>query len=220
MKANSDQSAKALWITEAERPEVRDATVGDVPGGVRIRTLYSGISRGTERLVFREQVPPSEFDTLCAPFQEGSFDFPIKYGYATVGIVQSAPREGEVVFALHPHQTQFSVPTQVAIPINPLVPPERAVLAANMETALNIVWDSSICAANKATIVGGGIIGALTGYLSLGFQELKCVWLTPTRTGQVLRKTLAVILHNRMQCLLIRTWCSTARQPQPGWRPQ
>ena len=102
---------------------------------------------------------------MRAPFQEGSFDFPVKYGYAAVGIVQSGPREGELVFALHPHQTQFAVPSQAAIAINPLVPPARAVLAANMETALNIVWDGGVCAGSKVTIVGGGLVGALAAYL-------------------------------------------------------
>lgn len=165
MKVNSDQTARALWITQAGKPTLLDTVLGDSPDGVRIKTLYSGISRGTERLVFRGQVPKAEFDTMRAPFQEGSFEFPVKYGYAAVGTIQSGPRARELVFALHPHQTQFSVPSSAAIPITPSVPPARAVLAANMETALNILWDAELGAGSRVTIVGAGVVGALTGYL-------------------------------------------------------
>ncbi|WP_170754291.1 zinc-dependent alcohol dehydrogenase [Ruegeria lacuscaerulensis] len=165
MTANPEPPTRALWITKAASTEIRETDILDGPDHIQVSTLFSGISRGTERLVFHGQVPRSEHDTMRAPFQQGDFTFPVKYGYSAVGTVQSGPREGETVFALYPHQTRFSIPSHAAISINPSVPPARAVLAANMETALNIMWDAGVCAGSKVTIVGGGVVGALTGYL-------------------------------------------------------
>ncbi|MEM9787581.1 MAG: zinc-binding alcohol dehydrogenase [Pseudomonadota bacterium] len=159
-------TTKALWITGPEQAEIRETDLDPARGDVQVRTLFSGISRGTERLVFRGQVPESEYDTMRAPFQEGAFSFPVKYGYAAVGEIATGDRAGETVFALFPHQTRFSIPDAAAIPIPTNVPPARAVLAANMETALNITWDAEIGIGDRIVIVGCGVVGALVGYLA------------------------------------------------------
>lgn len=132
---------------------------------VRVKTLYSGISRGTERLVFSGQVPASEHQTMRAPFQEGEFTFPLKYGYAAVGTVAEGARAGQSVFALYPHQTEFAVPSNLALTVPPGVPVERAVLGANMETALNILWDAHVNPGDRILVIGAGIVGILTAYL-------------------------------------------------------
>lgn len=146
--------------------EIRDcAPLGDA-GHVQVTTLYSGISRGTERLVFQGKVPASEHETMRAPFQDGDFAFPIKYGYAAVGRVEGGDRADEIVFALYPHQTRFSVPPDGVVSVPATVPAGRAVLAANMETALNIVWDAAVHPGDRVVVVGAGVVGSLAAYLS------------------------------------------------------
>src|SRR5664279_1084741 len=150
------KSAEALWYVGAGRAEIRNEPLAEPgPGEVRIRTLHSGISRGTESLVLAGRVPPSEFERMRAPFMAGSFPFPVKYGYATVGRGEAGPAElrGRLVFALHPHQSLFNVPAEAVVPIPDRVPPARAVLAANMETALNAMWDARPAAADRIAVV-------------------------------------------------------------------
>ncbi|MET0287176.1 MAG: zinc-binding alcohol dehydrogenase [Polyangiales bacterium] len=156
--------ARALWYTGPGQAELRTQSVP--PAGTdqtRILTCFSAISRGTERLVFTGRVPVSEHGRMRAPFQEGSFPFPVKYGYASVGRVQGS---AEHVFCLHPHQTEYVVPREAAIPVPAEVPPERAVLAANMETALNAVWDARLAAGDRVCVIGAGVVGALCAYLA------------------------------------------------------
>lgn len=160
------KTARALWISAA-----RDAVISDTPfdlpqGELEIKTLFSGISRGTERLVFNGNVPASEHTQMRAPFQEGAFTFPVKYGYCAIGKVQSGDRKGQLVFSLFPHQTRFAVPAHMAVCVPADVPAERAILAANMETAINISWDAQIAVGDRVAIVGCGVVGALCGYLA------------------------------------------------------
>ena len=136
-------------------------------GMVRVRALYGAISRGTEALIAAGKVPASEYQRMRAPFMGGSFPFPVKYGYATVGRIEAGPDGliGRTVFALHPHQTVFDVPADAVVPIPQDVPASRAVLAANMETALNATWDADPVPAGPIAVVGAGVVGALVGFL-------------------------------------------------------
>jgi threonine dehydrogenase-like Zn-dependent dehydrogenase len=152
----------ALWYVAKGCVELRDEPVATPrPGDVRVRARFGAISRGTERLVFEGRVPESEIDRMRAPFMEGRFPFPIKYGYATVGVVEEGDTAGRTVFVLHPHQSEFVVPMAAAAIVPDNVPPQRAVLAANMETALNAVWDAAPGPADRIAIVGGGVVGLL-----------------------------------------------------------
>lgn len=163
-----DRTTEALWYVGAGRAEIRGEPLAVLgPGEVRIRALYSAISRGTERLVLAGNVPPSEFERMRAPFMAGSFPFPVKYGYATVGRVEQGPAElqGHLFFALHPHQSLFNLPATAAVPVPDNVPAARAVLAANMETALNAVWDAQPAAADRIAVVGAGVVGSLVASL-------------------------------------------------------
>jgi threonine dehydrogenase-like Zn-dependent dehydrogenase len=157
---------RALWITGPRIAALRAVTLAAAPGDPEIRTLFSGISRGTERLVFEGRVPVGEHDTMRAPFQEGAFTFPLKYGYSAVGEICTGVHAGQIVFALFPHQSRFCVPEEATVPVPPDVPAARAILAANMETALNIVWDAQILPGDRVAVVGAGVVGALTGYLA------------------------------------------------------
>lgn len=164
-----NNSAQALWYVAPGEAELRPATIGDLrPGDALVRSLYSGLSRGTERLIFEGKVPEMEWSRMKAPAQEGEFPFPVKYGYSAVGVAEEGPAEikGKNVFALYPHQDRFVIPAERAFIIPDNVPPRRATLAANMETALNILWDGNAQPADKIVIVGGGIVGMLVASLA------------------------------------------------------
>ena len=132
-----------------------------------MRALFGSLSRGTEALVLAGRVPESEHERMRAPLMEGHFPFPVKYGYAAVGRVEQGPTElhGRSVFALHPHQNLFNVAAKAAVALPENVPPQRGVLAANMETALNAVWDAGVGPADRIVVVGAGAVGALVAFL-------------------------------------------------------
>lgn len=162
-------TSRALWLTGIRQVELRQAPLASVPQGeLLIESRFGAISRGTEALVADGSVPESEHDCMRAPLQDGEFPFPVKYGYAVVGTIKAGPAQcmGETVFCLHPHQDLFHAPAKMAIPVPPNVPATRAVLAANMETALNGIWDAGILAGDKVTVVGGGLVGLLVAFLS------------------------------------------------------
>jgi NADPH:quinone reductase-like Zn-dependent oxidoreductase len=159
---------KALWYVAPGRAELREETItAPRPGEVQVRALFGAISRGTERLIHAGRVPASEYERMRAPLMAGTFPFPVKYGYATVGRVEGGDAElrGRIVFSLHPHQNLFTLRAEVVFPIPEHVPPQRAVLAANMETALNAVWDGAPAPADRIAVVGGGLVGLLVAYL-------------------------------------------------------
>ena len=159
---------KALWYVGPGRAELQEeAIAAPEPGQVQVRALFGAISRGTERLVHAGRVPESEYDRMRAPFMGGTFPFPVKYGYATVGRVEAGAAElrQRIVFSLHPHQSLFTLSAQAVLPVPEDVPPPRAVLAANMETALNAVWDGAPGPADRIAVVGGGLVGLLVAYL-------------------------------------------------------
>lgn len=161
--------ARAFWLVAPGQGEIRrEMAVADGPGLVRVRTLFSGISRGTESLVFRGEVPPSEYQRMRAPFQRGDFPAPVKYGYASVGKVIEGPAHllNRDVFCLYPHQTHYRVPAEAIHVLPAGLPPARAVLAANMETALNGCWDAGIQPGDRVSVVGAGVVGALVGWLA------------------------------------------------------
>jgi len=157
--------ARALFYIAPRRAELRPCISRHLTKAcdARVRMLWSGISRGTERLVFEDRVPVSEGERMRAPFQEGDFPFPVKYGYAAVGRVEDGPPEiqGKSVFCLFPHQESFEVPASALTVLPDDLPLRRAVLAANMETALNAIWDSGVAPGDRVAIIGAGILGGL-----------------------------------------------------------
>jgi NADPH:quinone reductase-like Zn-dependent oxidoreductase len=162
------KTAQALWYVAPGQAEIREEILtAPQPGEVRVRALFGALSRGTEALVLAGRVPESEFERMRAPFMGGRFPFPVKYGYSTVGQVEDGPKKylGHTVFALHPHQHQFNIPESAIVALPEAVPPRRAVLAANMETALNAVWDAAAAPADRIAVVGAGAVGALVAFL-------------------------------------------------------
>ena len=160
--------SKALWYVGPGRAELREETIAaPKPGEVQVRSLFGALSRGTERLIHAGRVPASEYDRMRGPLMAGTFPFPVKYGYATVGRVEAGAAElrSRIVFSLHPHQSLFTLPAEAVFPVPEHVPPRRAVLAANMETALNAVWDGAPAPADRIAVVGGGLVGLLVAYL-------------------------------------------------------
>jgi threonine dehydrogenase-like Zn-dependent dehydrogenase len=165
----TDNAAEALWFTAPRKAERRAESIAPgAEGTVTVRMRWSGISRGTERLVFEGRVPETDYATMRAPFQGGAFPFPVKYGYCAVGEVEQGPDNlrGRAVFALHPHQTRFVVPAAAVQPLPDGLPLRRAILTANMETALNAVWDSGAAPGDRIAVVGAGAVGLLTAALA------------------------------------------------------
>lgn len=169
VRTASERSARAFWVAAPGRGEIRDEALdAPAPGDVLVRAICSGISRGTEALVFNGRVPESERSRMRAPFQAGDFPAPVKYGYSMVGRVEEGPPAlaGRTVFVLHPHQTRFVVPAQAVHVLPDSVPLNRAVLAANIETALNGLWDGRPHIGDRVTVIGGGTVGCLTAWLA------------------------------------------------------
>lgn len=159
-------ASQALWYVARRQAELREETVAAPDGAeLRIRARFGAISRGTERLIFEGRVPDTEFERMRAPFMDGTFPYPVKYGYSIVGTVEDGPGRGRTVFVLHPHQSEFVIPASAAVTVADHVPAQRAVLAANMETALNAVWDGCPGPADRIAVVGGGVVGLLVARL-------------------------------------------------------
>jgi NADPH:quinone reductase-like Zn-dependent oxidoreductase len=181
-------ATSSLWITGPHRFEEVSGFIDALqPAEALVRTLFTGVSRGTERLVFENRVPESEWARMRAPLQQGQFPFPVKYGYAAVGIVEQGPDAllGKTVFCLHPHQDLFAAPVEMLNVVPDAVPPRRAVLAANMETALNAIWDAGVGPADRVVVVGGGVLGLLSAFLAgrMPGTEVTLVDIDPARAA-------------------------------------
>jgi len=177
-------TARAFWVREPGVGELREESLARPDDGeVEVRTLYSGVSRGTEALVFHGSVPESLHDEMRCPFQEGRFPGPVKYGYMCVGTVEEAPGipelSGRTVFCMHPHQDRFVVPAEAAVRVPETVPASRAVLAANMETALNGVWDARIGPGDRVVVIGAGVLGLLAARLARAIPATEVVVVDP-----------------------------------------
>jgi threonine dehydrogenase-like Zn-dependent dehydrogenase len=169
----STVDARAFWIAGPRRGEIRSESLpAPGPDELLVRTLYTGVSRGTEARVYLGGVPPSEYARMRAPFQAGDFPGPVKYGYANVGIVERGPAgwPGRRVFCLFPHQNRYVVATAAVHPLPDDVPPARAVLAANLETAVNGLWDAAPRVGDRIAIVGAGTVGSLAAWLAAGIR--------------------------------------------------
>jgi threonine dehydrogenase-like Zn-dependent dehydrogenase len=183
-----DPPAYAFWIRAPGQGEIRPVVVPPPgPDDVEVRTLWSGVSRGTETLVFRGGVPESQFAAMRAPFQEGDFPGPVKYGYLNVGVVERGPAalRGRVVFCLHPHQTRYVVPAAAVTPVPDDVPPARAVLAGTVETAVNALWDAAPLVGDRIAVVGAGMVGCSVAAVLARFPgvEVELVDVDPSRAA-------------------------------------
>ncbi|MFF5157439.1 zinc-binding alcohol dehydrogenase [Streptomyces sp. NPDC000348] len=171
-----NRTARAFWLDSPGRGVIREVEL-PVPGAdeVLVRSLRSGISRGTETLVFRGGVPRSQHAAMRAPFQEGDFPAPVKYGYLNVGVVEEGPEGlvGRTVFCLYPHQTRYVVPAGAVTPVPDGVPAGRAVLAGTVETAVNALWDAAPLVGDRIAVVGGGMVGCSVAALLARFPGVR-----------------------------------------------
>ncbi len=165
----NETQARAFWIVEPGRGEIRSTSLSNPAiGEVRVRTLYTALSLGTERLVFQGKVPISQHKAMKAPFQDGDFPGPVKYGYCNVGVVEDGPKDlrSRIVFCLYPHQDTYVVAADAVVPLPDRLPPKRAVLAANMETAVNGLWDAGPLMGCRIAILGAGVVGCMMAVLA------------------------------------------------------
>jgi threonine dehydrogenase-like Zn-dependent dehydrogenase len=168
--------ARAFWLRTPGRGEIRPVALPEPGrGDVVVRALRSGISRGTETLVFRGGVPPTQYAAMRAPFQDGDFPGPVKYGYLSVGAVEHGPPEllGRTVFCLYPHQTAYVVPAGAVTVVPDDVPPARAVLAGTVETAVNALWDAAPLVGDRVAVVGAGMVGCCVARLLARFPAVE-----------------------------------------------
>ncbi|SDH84553.1 Threonine dehydrogenase [Actinokineospora alba] len=168
------RTARALWFTSSGKCEIRPVALPEPGAGdVLVRTLFSGVSRGTESLVLAGAVPENQHGVMRAPFQEGDFPWPVKYGYLNVGIVEHGPLLGRTVFCLYPHQTHYVVPADAVTPVPDAVPAARAVLAGTVETAVNAVWDAAPLIGDRIAVVGGGMVGCAVAAVLARFPGVR-----------------------------------------------
>lgn len=184
-----ERTARALWIESPERAAIREESLPELgPGQVEVRASYSGLSRGTESLVFRGQVPPELHASMRCPHQAGELSFPVKYGYCSVGRVTAGVElVGRRVFCLYPHQDRYVVSAGDVAAIPDAVPDRRAVLAANMETAINGLWDAAPALGSRVAVIGAGAVGLLCASLlaKLPGVELEVVDIDPAKDGVI-----------------------------------
>lgn len=162
MGGRTDTEALAFWVREPGAGEIRRSVLPvRLPHEVTVRTLRSAVSRGTESLVFGGHVPAGQHDAMRAPFQDGDFPGPVKYGYLNVGVVEDGPPHlrGRTVFCIHPHQTVYVVPASAVTVVPDGVPVSRAVLAGVVETAVNALWDAAPLVGDRVAVVGAGAVG-------------------------------------------------------------
>ena len=184
--ASDADASLSLWYAGPFQADLRtEQLTAPGAGEALVRTLWSGVSRGTERLVASGRVPVSEHERMRCPLQAGDFPFPVKYGYCAVGQVEDGPPEwlGRIVFCLHPHQDRFVAPVALMAVVPDQVPARRAILAANMETALNALWDAGAGPADRIVVVGGGLVGMLVAAVAarLPGAEVTVVDVEPSR---------------------------------------
>jgi threonine dehydrogenase-like Zn-dependent dehydrogenase len=181
-------AAHAFWLRAPGEGEIRAETLREPgPEDVVVRTLYSGISRGTETLVFAGRVPESQWTAMRAPFQNGEFPAPVKYGYLNVGLVEHGPPAllGRAVFCLYPHQTRYVVPASAVTPLPEDVPAGRAILGGTVETAVNALWDAAPLVGDRIAVVGAGMVGCSVAAVLARFPgvEVQLVDVDPGRAA-------------------------------------
>jgi threonine dehydrogenase-like Zn-dependent dehydrogenase len=182
------RDSRAFWLRTPGEGEIRSVALpAPGPDEVLVRTLYSGVSRGTETLVFQGGVPADQYAAMRAPFQDGDFPAPVKYGYLNVGVVEEGPARllGRTVFCLYPHQTAYVVPASAVVEVPGDVPPARAVLAGTVETAVNALWDAAPLVGDRITVVGAGMVGCCVAAVLARFPgvRLELVDADPGRAG-------------------------------------
>jgi hypothetical protein len=200
----TNELTQALWYVEPNVGEIRSAKLTALaPGHCRIKTEFSAFSRGTESLVSAGLVPPSEYDRMRTPLMQGQFPFPILYGYCNVGTVIDGPKEwlGKTVFCLAPHQTVYDAPTDWLAEVLPSIPNKRAVLAANMETALNAVWTGKPGPADQIAVIGGGVVGLLVAYLCSHLPGAQVTLVDPVASRASVCQKLGVRFANNCEGL-------------------
>jgi threonine dehydrogenase-like Zn-dependent dehydrogenase len=182
------QQARAFWLVEPGVGELRPVALPEPgPDDVLVRTVCTGVSRGTETLVFQGRVPVSQHQQMRAPYQDGEFPGPVKYGYLNVGVVEQGPPalRGRTVFCLYPHQSAYVVPARSVVPVPDGVPAERAVLAGTVETAINALWDAAPLVGDRVAVVGAGMVGCCLARLLAGIPgvQLSLVDVDPGRAA-------------------------------------
>jgi threonine dehydrogenase-like Zn-dependent dehydrogenase len=189
--------ARAFWLRAPGQGEIRPVALPPPGAGeVLVRSLFSGVSKGSETLVFRGGVPENQHAVMRAPFQDGDFPGPVKYGYLNVGVVEQGPSAllGRAVFCLYPHQTRYVVPVDAVVAVPDAVPPERAVLAGTVETAVNALWDAAPLVGDRIAVVGAGMVGCCVAGVLARFPGVRLQLVDPDPARQAVAEAFGVDL--------------------------
>jgi hypothetical protein len=181
-------AATAYWTVGPEQGELRREELRvPGPGEALVRSLYSGISKGTEMVVHHARVPECVAKEMAAPHQEGTFPSPVKFGYLSVGVVEDGPAEwqGKTVFCLHPHQDRYIVPVESLTLVPDNVPARRAVLTGTVETAVNGLWEAGPRLGDRVAVIGAGLVGGMVAKLlgSFPLGRLQLIDIDPAKRG-------------------------------------
>jgi threonine dehydrogenase-like Zn-dependent dehydrogenase len=166
----------ALWHIS---PDASAILEHDLPAGndhmLLVKSLYSLVSMGTERIVASALMPSAVWNQMAVPYMEGTFSLPCKYGYSLTGKVLKGPAEykGKTVHLMHPHQDRLWVNATSVFIVPDDIPATRAVLASQVETAVTAIWDSRISLGDSVLIAGFGLVGAMIALLTSPIPGVK-----------------------------------------------
>ncbi|MEC9205932.1 MAG: zinc-binding alcohol dehydrogenase [Pseudomonadota bacterium] len=195
-------NAKSFWVKKKNFGFIKEHSI-DKPKASEalIKTIYSGISFGTERIVFTGSVPKNQTKVMKCPHQEGEFGSNVKYGYLNVGkvIKGSQKFKGKFVFTLFPHQNFFVLKEDDLVLIPKSVPKKRCLLIANMETALNAIWDTSPTSGDTAIVVGAGIVGFMVAYLLKSTKGIDVTIIDKDKTKNKYAKHFDINFSNKIK---------------------
>ncbi len=190
-------TATALWSSGQHTAALQsDPLASPEPGQVLVMALHSAISRGTESLVYAGGVPESVGDSMRAPFQQGNFAGPVKYGYLSVGVVTAVGDDHDRhllarrVFCLYPHQDRYVVPREALTLVPDGVPSARAALAGVLEVAINVIWDTAPAFGDRIAVIGCGLVGASVAMVLSQFPLQRFTLVDPAPRSESLAQSL------------------------------
>jgi threonine dehydrogenase-like Zn-dependent dehydrogenase len=169
--------ARSLWHTDEKHSEILSETLTPPTDSLEIKSAYSAISLGTEKLVATGKVPSDLHTFMRVPYQSGNFTFPIKYGYSVVGLTN----DKQWVHCMHPHQDFLAVSKPDAYFFSAAVNPKVATQLSNLETVINAIWMSEVTDKDSVLVCGLGSIGILLAQTLKEYIGAK-VWVMETNS--------------------------------------
>ena len=197
-------TAQSFWVNK-KRGSIKKELLNQSLGNdeLLVKAYYSGISYGTEKIVHDSQVPANQYEFMRAPHQVGEFNKEVKYGYLSVGKVVVGPKSmmNKMVYTMFPHQSMYILKSSLATLIPSHIPYKRALLTANMETAINAMWDSQPSIGDNTYVIGAGIVGILMAYVLSSTFGIKVTVIDNNASKKKLCKFFNIDFENNINCI-------------------